>query len=85
MITKEMINIIISIIGILLGIIIPVLKIKYIKRKYYRLRRRCIKCGYSRDDITNEWEICGINDKYIGYIRCQKCKTCQSDWKKRKK
>ena len=54
-----------------------------ILRKYWRrYKRLCKKCGYSRDDIDNHWEICGIDKKYIGYIRCQECKTCQPDWKK---
>lgn len=79
-----MIEIILTIIGIILSII-PIVKFKYIKGKYYRLRRRCINCGYSRDDIDIKWEICGIDKKYIGYIRCQECKTCQLDWKKKKK
>ncbi|KKM97842.1 hypothetical protein LCGC14_1163980 [marine sediment metagenome] len=53
-------------------------------RKYWRLYKRlCKNCGYSRDDIDRKWEICGIDKKYIGYIRCQECCTCQLDWKKK--
>lgn len=64
---------------IIYGIIIKILT------KYWRrYKRLCKKCGYSRDDILDEWEICGTDNKYIGYIKCQKCKTCQPDWEKKK-
>ena len=73
-----MINVILSIIGLIITIIVLIVKIKYIKGKYYRLRRKCIKCGYSRDYISNEWEIYAPDNTHI---RCQKCGTVQKKWK----
>ncbi len=75
-----MIEVILSIIGIIIAIILEIVKIKYIKGKYYRLRRRCINCGYSRDDIENAWQIYEPDNTQI---RCQKCKTVQKKWKQK--
>jgi len=76
-----MIEIILSIIGIILSIIVG-FNHKKIKKIWNYHFRKCINCGYSRDDIGDEWEIFAPDDTQI---RCQKCGTVQLKWKKKTK
>ena len=75
-----MIDTILDIIDIILSIIIIVAGIKYkkIRKALNHHFRKCINCGYSRDDIADEWEIFATDDTHI---RCQKCGTVQFKWK----
>lgn len=72
-----MIDIIFSTIAISISIIHLISRNKYIKGKYYRLRRRCINCGY-KYNLRTEWEIYAPDSTQI---RCQKCRTVQKRWK----
>ncbi len=81
-----MINVILTIIGLIIamiGLIVSIIvgfKHKKIKKIWNYHFRKCINCGYSRDDIADEWEIFAPDDTQI---RCQKCKTVQKRWKKK--
>ena len=74
------IGLIVSIIGLIVAIIVG-FKHKKIKKIWNYHFRKCINCGYSRDDIADEWEIFATDN---AHIRCQKCGTVQLKWKEKK-
>ena len=78
-----MINVILTIIGIIIaiiGLIISIIvgfKHKKIKKIWNHHFRKCIQCGYSRDDIENAWQIYEPDNTQI---KCQKCGKVQLKW-----
>lgn len=75
-----MIDIILSIIGIILSIIVMCKIGRIIKEKWNRHKGRCIRCGAKRG--TSNWSIYGLTEEYI---RCDICNKVQLKWKKKEK
>jgi len=65
---------------IIIFIITLILDNEYLKRKFRRIRRKCIYCGYSRDDEADQWK---QHSSCKSLIHCQVCseKKYQKNWK----